>query len=102
MKKITAIALAAPLAVSLAIPATATAVAPSYDNPYDIQVAKRLTIKAFYGVSYGAQRRICNSYDSRMVWTVRRIGKITYRNTPDSVSLREAQKGVILALSQVC
>lgn len=99
MKKITALALAA--AVSLAVPATATA-APSYDDPYDIRIAKRLTVKAFYGVGYSTQRNICTSYDTRLVWTVRRLGRITYRNTPDSVSLREAEKGVILALAQVC
>lgn len=84
---------------SLAIPASA---APSYDNPSDIRTAKRLTLQAFYGVSYAAQRRICNSYESRFVWTVRKVGKITFNNTPESVSMREAQKGVILALSQAC
>lgn len=100
-KKITAIVLAAPLAASLALPAAAIA-APAYDNPYDIQIAKRMVVKAFYGISYSSQRSICRQFNNNTVYTVRRLGRSTYNNTPDRVSLREAQKGVIYGLNQVC
>ncbi len=101
MKKITALALAAPLAVSLVLPTAATA-APTYDNPYDIQTAKRVVVRAFYGVSYSSQRATCRSFEYRLVYTVRQLGRTVFNNTPDRVSLREAQKGVILGLNQVC
>lgn len=101
MKKITALAMTAPLAVSLALPMTASA-APTYDSPRDIQIAKRFVKRSFYGVSYSSQRSICRLFDTRTVYVVRRLGRSTYQHTPNSVSLREAQKGVIYALSQVC
>lgn len=76
--------------------------APTYDNPYDIQTAKRVVLKAYYKISLSSQRGICSLYEYRTVYVVRQLGRTAYRNTPDRVSLREAQKGVIYALASVC
>lgn len=102
-RTIAAAALAASvIAVAGVSPAVA---APSYDSPYDVNYAKRATIRAFYGVEYSTQRNICrqfNGTDSTTVYVVRKVGRIVYNNTPDRISLREAQKGVIKALVKVC
>lgn len=103
MKKKTAATLgAATLVAGLGLVAAPAVAAPGYDSPYDIAIAKRLTLRAFYNLSYSSQASVCRSWDSRPVYVTRRLGRTAYRNTPDRVSLREAQKGVIYALVRVC
>lgn len=82
--------------------ANAAETAPAYDSPRDIRTAERITKRAFYRISYSNQRTICRLFDTRTVYVVRKLGRSAYRNTPARVSLREAQKGVIYALTDVC
>lgn len=102
-KSLAALAAVGLVAGLATVPATAVVpAAPAYDNPYDIRIAKRMTVRAFYNISYSSQRNICELFETRTVYIVRKLGRTAYRNTPQSVSLREAQKGVIYGLHQVC
>lgn len=100
MKKIlTALAVSLALVFSAAPAASAASVPASY---YDVQLVKTVALKAYWDQDSYTRGLICRKWRSNPSGRVFVKLALTAYRTMDSVSMREAAKGITKAFNSVC